>query len=177
MDKDQATREYVQRLTNCQPRLYAYIMTLVLDPHQADDVLQQTNLVLWEKLAEYLDCENFDALACRVAHFQVLAQRRDRRRERERLLFDDALLARIAASAGGRTGSMQQYLAAMRDCMARLTDLQRELLRRRYEPGGSVQAIADFFGESPNNISATLYRIRKTLLACIREKASNPGEP
>jgi DNA-directed RNA polymerase specialized sigma24 family protein len=38
-DKDQAVREFVGRLTACQPRLYAYIMTLVLDSHQADDVL------------------------------------------------------------------------------------------------------------------------------------------
>jgi len=62
----------VRRLTGCQPRLYAYITTLVLDPHEADDVLQQANLVMWEKLDEFLACENFDALACRVAYFQVM---------------------------------------------------------------------------------------------------------
>ena len=48
-DRDQAVREFVQRLTGCQPRLYAYIVTLVLDSHEAEDVLQQANLVMWEK--------------------------------------------------------------------------------------------------------------------------------
>ena len=48
-----AVAEFVRRLTGCQPRLYAYIMTLVLDPHEADDVLQQANLVMWEKLDEF----------------------------------------------------------------------------------------------------------------------------
>ncbi len=172
MDKEQAIRDFVQRLTNCQPRLHAYIMTLVLDPHQADDVLQQTNLVMWEKLDEYLDCENFDALARRVAHFQVMALRRDRGRERGRLMFDDALLERIASTAEGKTGVMLGYLAAMRDCMAKLTELQRRLVRRRYEPGGSVAIIAAESGDSPNNVSASLYRIRKLLLACIRENAA-----
>ena len=71
-DRDQAVREFVRRLTSCQPRLYAYIMTLVLDSHQADDVLQQANLVIWEKLDEFLGCENFDALACRVAYYQLI---------------------------------------------------------------------------------------------------------
>ncbi len=47
---NQAVGEFVRRLTGCQPRLYAYIMTLVLDPHEADDVLQKANLVMWEKL-------------------------------------------------------------------------------------------------------------------------------
>jgi hypothetical protein len=45
-DRDQAVREFVQRLTGCQPRLDAYIVTLVLDPHEAEDVLQQVNLVM-----------------------------------------------------------------------------------------------------------------------------------
>jgi RNA polymerase sigma-70 factor, ECF subfamily len=168
-DNNPAVGEFVRRLTGCQPRLYAYIMTLVLDPHEADDVLQQANLVMWEKLDEFLVCENFDGLACRVAYFQVMAYRRDRSRQRRRLLFDDQLIESLATAAGGKTDGFQGYLAALRDCMAKLPDVQRELVRRRYEPGGSVNSIAADRGDSPNNVSASLYRIRKLLLACIRE--------
>jgi RNA polymerase sigma-70 factor, ECF subfamily len=164
-----AVGEFVRRLTGCQPRLYAYIMTLVLDPHEADDILQQTNLVMWEKLDEFLTCENFDALACRVAYFQVLAYRRDRSRNRRRLLFDDQLIESLATAAAGKIDSFSGYLAALRDCMDKLPDVQRELVRRRYEPGGSVNGIAADCGDSPNTVSASLYRIRKFLLACIRE--------
>jgi RNA polymerase sigma-70 factor, ECF subfamily len=167
--KNPAVAEFVRRLTGCQPRLYAYIMTLVLDPHEADDVLQQANLVMWEKLDEFLVCENFDALACRVAYFQVLAYRRDRSRQRRRLLFDDQLIETLATAVRGKTDAFQGYLAALRDCMAKLPDVQRELVRKRYEPGGSVNSIAADHGDSPNNVSASLYRIRKLLLACIRE--------
>ena len=171
-DKDQAVREFVRRLTSCQPRLYAYVMTLLIDPHQADDVLQQANLVIWEKLDEFLGCENFDALACRVAYYQVLAHRRDRLRERRRLLFDDQLIEHLAATASGKTDAFQDYLTALRDCMAKLSETQRELVRQRYEPGGSVSAIAADSGDSPNTVSASLYRIRKNLLACIRNELS-----
>jgi RNA polymerase sigma-70 factor, ECF subfamily len=168
VDKDPKVREFVQRLTSCQPRLYAYIMTLVLDRHQAEDVLQQANLVMWEKLDEFLGCENFEALACRVAYYQVLAHRRDKLRERRRLLFDDQLIERLAATAGGKTDAFPDYLSALRDCMAKLSQPQRELVRRRYEPGGSVGAIAADSGDSPSAVSASLYRIRKNLLTCIR---------
>jgi RNA polymerase sigma-70 factor, ECF subfamily len=171
-DNSRTVGEFVRRLTGCQPRLYAYITTLVLDSHEADDVLQQANLVMWEKLDEFLSCENFDALACRVAYFQVLAYRRDRSRERRRLLFDDQLIESLATVAGGQTNALQGYLAALRDCMAKLPDVQRELVRRRYEPGGSVNSIAADCGDSPNSVSASLYRIRKLLLACIRENLS-----
>jgi len=176
-DNNQAVAEFVRRLTGCQPRLYAYITTLVLDPHEADDVLQQANLVMWEKLDEFLACENFDALACRVAYFQVLAYRRDRSRDRRRLLFDDQLIENLAVAAGGKTDAFQGYLAALRDCMAKLPDVQRELVRRRYEPGGSVNNIAADSGDSPNSVSASLYRIRKLLLACIRENLAKDRDP
>jgi RNA polymerase sigma-70 factor (ECF subfamily) len=176
-NRDQAVREFVQRLTGCQPRLYAYIVTLVLDPHAADDVLQQANLVIWEKLDEFLDCENFDALACRVAHYQVMAWRRDSARERRRRLFDDQLLETLAVEARQTTDTIQAYLSALRDCMAKLPVLQRELLRRRYEPGGSVHSIALQSGQSANSVSASLYRIRKNLLACIRQELIESDEP
>ena len=164
-----AVAEFVRRLTGCQPRLYAYIMTLVLDPHEADDILQQANLVMWEKLDEFLACENFDGLACRVAYFQILAYRRDRSRDRRRLLFDDQLIENLATVAGGKIDGFGGYLSALRDCMDKLPDVQRELVRRRYEPGGSVNSIAADCGDSPNSVSASLYRIRKFLLTCIRE--------
>jgi RNA polymerase sigma-70 factor, ECF subfamily len=175
--KDQAMRRFVQRLTACQPRLYAYIMTLLLDPHQADDVLQQTNLVLWEKLDEFLVCDDFDALACKVAYYQVLAHRRDASRRRRRLLFDDRLLEQVAATAGATTGAFQEgYLAALRNCMAKLPEPLRELVRKRYEPDGSVNAIAADSGNSANAVSASLYRIRKNLLACIHDELARGGD-
>ena len=171
-DRDPAIRELVQRLTSCQPRLYAYIMALLLDHNQAEDVLQQTNLVIWEKAAEFAGCTNFEARACKVAYFQVLATRRDTTRKRRRLLFDERLLENVAQAASGQIGGLLgDYLVALRDCMKKLTELQREALRRRYASGESVNAIAASRGESPDVTSANLYRIRKKLLTCIHENA------
>ncbi len=83
-------------------------------------------------------------------------------------MFDDRLLERVAAAAGGRSDAMPGYLATLRDCMAKLSEAQRQMVRQRYEPGGSVEAVAAALGQSAGAVSASLYRIRKTLLACIR---------
>ena len=105
-----------------------------------------------------------------------LAQRRDAARQRRRLLFDDQLLENLAATAKLKTDTIQAYLEALRDCMAKLSESHRELLRKRYEPGGSVNAIAVESGQSANSVSASLYRIRKNLLACIRQELIQGGE-
>ena len=49
MSDAQRQAQTVQRITECQRRLYAYILTLLPGTQQADDVLQETNLVLWAK--------------------------------------------------------------------------------------------------------------------------------
>lgn len=167
--RDPTIDELVQRLTSCQPRLYAYIMTLLLDPNQTDDVLQKTNLVIWEKADEFKGCDNFEARACKVAYFQVLASRRDALRDRRRLLYDDRVLENVARVAGDRITEVgNSYLVALRDCMKKLTDPQRELIRCRYLSGSAVTAMANDRGESADATSASLYRVRKKLLACIQ---------
>jgi RNA polymerase sigma-70 factor, ECF subfamily len=168
--RDPAISELVEQLTSCQTRLYAYIMTLVLDPNLADDVLQQTNLTIWAKAAEFIGSRDFAARACRVAYFQVLASRRNLLRERRRLLFDDTLLQDIAQAASEKVASMRRsYLPALRDCMRELPDHHRELLRHRYSSGRAVNAIAASRGESADATSVLLFRIRKKLLACIQQ--------
>lgn len=170
-DQDPAIDELVRKLTSCQPRLYAYIMTLLLEPDRADDVLQQTNLVIWQKADEFKGCDHFEARACKVAYFQVLASRRDALRDRHRLLFDDRVLDNVACAVADRIAELgDSYLPILRDCMKKLTEQQREVIRRRYLSGDSVMKIAGDCGGSIGATSALLYRVRKTLLACIQQE-------
>jgi len=89
------TERFVQQLTGCQTRLYAYILMLLPNHDNAADVLQETNLVLWRKADEFVDGTEFGAWACRIAHFQVLAWLRDAQRDRH--VFDPELLGSLPA--------------------------------------------------------------------------------
>ena len=74
--------ELVGQLTACQGKLYGYIMSLLPDAHQARDVLQETNLVIWRKAAEYEAGTNFGAWVSRIAFYQVMAHRSRQKRDR-----------------------------------------------------------------------------------------------
>jgi RNA polymerase sigma-70 factor (ECF subfamily) len=44
------SQEFIRLLTQAQSSLYAYILSLVLDHAQAEDLLQETNVTLWQEL-------------------------------------------------------------------------------------------------------------------------------
>jgi RNA polymerase sigma-70 factor (ECF subfamily) len=61
--------DFASLITSSQQRLYAYIRSLLDNSASAWDVLQETNVVLWKKQAEFQMGTNFDAWAFTVARF------------------------------------------------------------------------------------------------------------
>lgn len=62
--------EIMRLLAGQQRRLYGYVLTLITDPVAADDILQQTNLVVLQKADEFEVGTNFNAWASKIAYFQ-----------------------------------------------------------------------------------------------------------
>ena len=159
-------------ITKNQGSLRAYIYTLLPDPAQVDDVLQETNLVVWRKAAEYDTARPFMPWACRIALFQVKAARRDNSRDRH--VFDSALVDILAAEGEDVPDSARDLDAALRDCLAELPDEKRNLILSRYHPDSSVKGLADSRNETPGALSVELHRIRRVLESCIRGKLNQP---
>jgi RNA polymerase sigma-70 factor (ECF subfamily) len=162
------TGEFVQLLTGAQSRLYAYICSLVGEAAGARDVLQETNLALWDKAGEYDPARPFLPWAYRVAHLQVLAYRK--RCVRSRLIFDERLVNELAEQVLSRDVDLDVRLEALGDCVGKLPGSRREMIDRRYLDGESVEQIAGRLGKAPNVVAASLYRIRKVLLDCIESR-------
>lgn len=160
--------EFVLLLIGAQSRLYAYILSLVLNRDRARDILQQTNLVLLEKESDFETGTNFAAWAYRVAFYEVLSDRRTQKREK--LLFSDELLTLIAAKGPAIEKHFDERVTALEACMREITSEQRDLLMQRYRPDGSVAKIAAQLKKSPAAVSAMLYRLRVALVSCVEHK-------
>ncbi len=167
--------QFVQELISCQPLLHAYILSLLPNWNDANDVLQDTNLVLWRRSKEFVDGTNFLAWAYKIARYKVLACCRQRRRSQ--IIFDDELFALVADQAEQRTPRGGSDVHLLRECIKDLSPFQRELLRRRYAKNGSVQMMARTLGRSAPVISVTLWRIRNRLLKCIRRRLQEETRP
>ena len=79
--------EFILELTQVQQRLFGYIYRRVANREQAQEVLQQTNLVLCRKADDIELCTNFNAWAFAETHYQILSHRKNV--ARERLVFSD----------------------------------------------------------------------------------------
>lgn len=161
--------EFVTQITRSQRQLHAFILSMVWNPAEADDVLQQTNLVLWEKAAEFDVSRPFLPWAMRFAQLQALAWLKQRQRQQQRLVFDDDLARLLAEEAAADEPAFDARRHALAACLQKLRPEQRELIARRYEPDASVNAIAEAVGTTPKAVSDKLRRIRRALLDCIEQ--------
>jgi RNA polymerase sigma-70 factor (ECF subfamily) len=160
------TPEFVRHLTNSQSMLYAYITALLGGAEGAQDVLQETNVVLWSKASEYDVQRPFLAWAYTCARFQVMAWRK--KQSRSRLVLDEALVDQVADEFAGQDISAARHLDALESCIGKLPESHRQLIDSRYAQGEAVNQMATRLGRPQNAIAASLYRIRKMLLECMQ---------
>ncbi len=168
MAERQLSESFVHALLECQNALRAYVTALVMDPNEADDVVQETNVVLCRQADEFPTINNFTAWACRIAFFEVLSSRK--RRQRDRLLFDDALLALVAQDLPRFVEDVNLRQRWLDLCMAELPEAQRQLILKRYGPNGAVKILAAELGRPVGSVQQSLYRIRLTLMECVQKK-------
>lgn len=168
----QPNEKFVQLLTQHQNRIYTYILSLLGNPVDAHDVLQETNLVLWRKATEFELGTDFAAWAAVIAHYQVLYFRR--RLSRDRLVFDEATVSQLAGAYVDTEDTPEREIA-LRACLDQLSPEDREAIAKRYAPDGSVKDLAGELGRTPVATSAYLMRLRRKLFECISQRMSAEG--
>ncbi|MDA3925424.1 MAG: sigma-70 family RNA polymerase sigma factor [Kiritimatiellae bacterium] len=169
---DDSEKVFHKELTAAQNDLFLYLCALTGKPDAARDVLQETNLVLCREMDRY-DPERYDperpflVWARTVAYYQVLTWRK--KQVRDRLVFDDGLLEDVVSTLKENPSYSHTQLDALEQCLSKLPERMRKLVEARYKERQAVNELAAISGRAANAISASLYRIRQLLGACIEE--------
>lgn len=160
--------QYFLAITAIQNRLYAYILSLLADPVAAQDVLQETNLVLIRKSDDFQINASFESWAYNTARFQVLAHLRDRKRDR--LVLHKAFAEKLAPPAEVMAEETERRIQLLGGCVERLSDEHKTLLHKRYGKEASIATLAEELGKTASAMKQVLYRIRNLLAACVEER-------
>ncbi|MCE9552840.1 MAG: sigma-70 family RNA polymerase sigma factor [Planctomycetes bacterium] len=162
---------FTLRMTEVQLPLFSYVVTLVANLSDANDVLQETNLALLAKREQYDPARPFWPWACQFARLQALAYSKSRQRERH--LFSGELIDLLADEAVEDGAELQRERRALEACLKTVGQRGRELLHLRYHDALSCETIAQKVGGTTASVWTALHRARRFLANCVQQRLAN----
>jgi len=127
------TAEFVRLLKQHDHRISAFIFALVPNWTDAEDLVQETSVRLWEQFDHYRPGTDFGAWACAIARYMVLAYRK--RIHRSCLQFRPEVFDMVAGELDSAAAMQHNRLQALAKCVNKLGDGSRDLLRKCYARG------------------------------------------
>ncbi len=164
----QQPEEFVRLLTQYNTRIYLFICSLLPNPADADEVLQETNLLLWHKFNEFTLGTDFRAWAFQVAFRKV--QEFQSRQRRDRLRFNEEFLHTVADAEIAAPDDLEPRQAALAECLGKLSEKDRRLIQLRYQSDQTIASIAKTVGRSADAVYKAVARIRRALHDCVHRK-------
>jgi RNA polymerase sigma-70 factor (ECF subfamily) len=155
-----------------QPAVRGYILSMIPDFSQADDVMQETFLTVTRKAASFELGTSFAAWVKTIARFKALEAIRARRFES---LSEEVLLA-LSAEPREFRGESDERLSLLRGCLDQLAPQARRSIDYRYQNDHLPPQIAELTGCTVQSVNVTLSRARAFLRDCVQRKlAATPS--
>jgi RNA polymerase sigma-70 factor (ECF subfamily) len=147
-----------------QSRIYAYLLTIVHSRDDAEEVLQETAIILWEKFDTYQLGTNFGVWAVQIARFKALEYLR---KHKSRMFFDEAFYNAISDQAEESSSDVDGRSEALRFCIKKIPENNLKLLAMRYKKDISIKRISQLTGRSANGLYQSFSKILSALRNCM----------
>jgi RNA polymerase sigma-70 factor (ECF subfamily) len=172
---DQQRRDSFARLFAQHDRwLFAYLVSLLGNAAHAEEVFQEVCVVLWREYETFQLGTNFVSWVSVIAHNQVHRFRRQQKRAGPQL--SEATVSLLAEDAVERVDLLESRRDALRNCLEKLADKDRQLVRHCYgDSRVTFKTAAEDLGRPVNTVYKALNRIRRSLYQCIERTLSVEG--
>src|SRR3954447_1021968 len=114
-DETEARKRLIPLITRHQRQVFLYIYVLVLNRSDAEDLLQETSLVICEKFNEFKEGTDFVAWACQIAYWRVRYSRQ--KYARAKVVFDQEIVDVIAQTADSLAEDLDERHEALERCL------------------------------------------------------------
>lgn len=164
----QADAAFLKLLAQHERQLAACVHAFLPVWQDAEEVLQETRLVLWRQFGDFRPGSDFLAWARTVA--RNLARNRLRQNGTARRMLADDVAEALIYEMARPIEREDRRLAALTKCTESLAEESRDLLRRCYVEGMKIKEISESVGRSLNGTYMAICRIRRNLMACIERR-------
>lgn len=159
--------DFFDLLMQNQMRIYAFILSMVRNYTDADDILQNTVKTMWEKYEDSRPITNFVAWGIQIANFKILDYRK--KKFKSHLHYDNQLFEKIASLAmEDQQRSPDERLEKLEKCLKQLKSRSKKLVELRYYQDLKPKQISSLVGLSVTNIYKIMGRIHGQLLECVK---------
>ena len=162
------TELFVELLTAHQGRIRKFILSLVPNFADADDIMQETSRAMWLQFGSFLEGTDFLAWSFKIAHFRVLEFRRKKKRG---VYFSTSLLERITEEASQPRSEQNRIMPHLYQCINKLAAADQKILRLKYEENLKIKEISSRIGKSCDALYKQISKIHDWLLVCIKRSA------
>lgn len=163
---DHGSREFIGLLVPNERKLKAFILMLVPNLTDAEDIYQEVVSEMWSRFSTFQIGTDFLAWAQTIAKYKVLAFRD--KHKRSKLIFNSNVSKILETAAAATRTNVQKHLDLLQECVRKLSEKEKYLLKMRYEDELTFQQIAMRVGKTPPALHRAIAAIHSKLALCIR---------
>ena len=164
-----AQQRFLSLFLRSEREIFRYVAALVPNVTDAEDIVQQTAMALWEKFDDYDPAQPFTPWACRFALNK--AHQWIERRQRWQALLERGLGEELAQRREELQPEFELRLKHLEGCLRKLPEGQRSLVEGYYYERVGIDTLAERSGRSAAAIYKMLQRIRHSLQLCVQNQA------
>lgn len=166
MDPNQKTNVFLSLLMANQRRINSYILSVVPNFNDADDIMQETISVMWKKFDGFEVGTDFAGWGLKVAHYCILDFRK--KKGKDRLVFSESIFQQINEIAKESQDDTDDRIKHLRQCIEKLQSTDQRLLKARYELNYNANSLAVQLDRSVQYVYKHLARIHHALNLCLK---------
>lgn len=164
---------FLNLLTNHYCRLHSFVLCMVPHRPDAEDVMQETTLLMWEKFDEFEPGTDFFAWAKAIARYRILDLRK--RKARSHCQLDDAVLELLHKDREEYSDQTDKKIDALRQCIQKLSGDHKAILQFKYSAGMPVKMIAQRTGLPLHTLYRKIAGLHAILLGCVQREMTVGG--
>lgn len=164
-----AQQRFLTLFLRSEREIFRYVAALVPNVTDAEDIVQETALALWEKFDSYDPSQPFTPWACRFA-LNKTRQWIERRRRWQKLL-ENGLAEELLHRRQELQPEFDARLRHLETCLKKLPASYRSLIEAYYYERTDMASLAERSGKTVAALYKMLQRIRQALQGCVERQA------
>lgn len=166
------TQDFLAHYVQNQKRIYGYILSVVANWSDADDIMQETTTLMWQKFNEFQVGTSFSGWGIQIAKYKILEFRRSNPRRPD---LSEQVLTALAERAETYYSDTDAPMKALEQCIKKLKAEDHALIQMRYAENTTIKTMAIHLGRSIQGLYKVMSRIHANLVICVRRSLAAEG--